>query len=118
MQVVPFLDGDAEDVVDAQFLEPVDGQRGLQVGQQHVVFVESVPDVLGHGALGFPLQCKRKEVLGHERPASFLEVEMCLLEVWRGEAAEIGWICERAEIRCCVGHGVLYVLWYVPIDQD
>ena len=73
VNVVPVLHPDnAEDVVDAQPLQPVDGKRGGQSGQQHVVLGKRLEDVRRHAALALPVSGMLVKVLVEEGAAGLL----------------------------------------------
>lgn len=44
VQIIPFFDLHSEDIVDAQALQPVDGQWSRQVRDQHVMLAELLED--------------------------------------------------------------------------
>ena len=73
VEVVPFLNFDAENVVYAELLEPLYGVWGGEAGKQHVVLDEGLEDVLWDGTLLLPLHYERGKVFVHEGATSLLE---------------------------------------------
>ena len=89
VNVIPILHLDhAEDIVDAQPLQPVDGQRGRQRRDQHVVPCERLEDVSGDDALALPLERVLVEMLVDEGAACLLPFQVRGRVVGRGQAEE------------------------------
>ena len=90
VDVVPFGDGDVEDVRDADVGEGVDRQWRGEVRDQHVVRGEGVEEG-GRGFAGFfPFRRPGQEVLFHPGAAGFLESVVRWLVLGRGEAVDPG----------------------------
>ena len=81
MEVVPFFDGDIEDVVDVESFQRRYWERRTQVWEEHISSIEDVPDVGWDGALCLPIECVGDEVFFEECAASLLKLEMRFPEV-------------------------------------
>jgi hypothetical protein len=54
--IIPLLDFDSQNIIDAKSLQPLHGQWSRKVGKNHVVFCERLKDMLGNKALALVLE--------------------------------------------------------------
>jgi hypothetical protein len=89
VDVIKVLDLEpAQQLVDAQLLQPRDGQRRGQGRDEHVGLGEVAEDVLGHRLVALPLHRVLVQVLVDEWPDVSLPFPVRLVVDWVGEAQE------------------------------
>lgn len=94
MHVIPLFHGRAKDVFDAQLMQPCDGQRGGEVGEQHVVLIEFGEEIVGEVARVFPVHAVGEKVLFEPCSTGFLEPQMLFGVEGGRQTEEVGWLGE------------------------
>lgn len=89
VQIIPLFNLNTQNIMDAQSLQPLHGQRRWQIWNEHVVLGKRVKDVLRNDTITLIVERMSAQILIDESTGFFLEGEMRCGIVWGREAAEV-----------------------------
>ena len=82
MHVIPLFNRNAQDVIDARLLEPLNGQGSREVGQQHVLGVELAKDFFRDEGFFLPFHGMLMKVFPQKGATFLLELVVGWFVVW------------------------------------